>query len=81
MNNEDYIPTILDKVEEFFDIIDCLKSIYYENIRLKQENIKLRKESQERFEQIMDMNKKSQEGVNNWINLILDGKIKLVDKD
>ena len=78
MTEEDYAPTILDKIEEFFDIVDYLRCIYYENSRLKEENAKLRKESKDRLEQIMDMSRMSQEGVDNWVKAILDGKIKIV---
>ena len=75
--DKDYIPTIEEKIEDFFDIMDSLRSIYYENFRLKQENAKLREECQKRYEQIMDMSRMSQEGLNNWIQAMLDGKIKL----
>ena len=75
--DKDYIPTMEEKIEDFFDIMDSLRSIYYENFRLKQENTKLREECQKRYEQIMDMSRISQEGLNNWIQAMLDGKIKL----
>ena len=75
--DKDYIPTMEEKIEDFFDIMDSLRSIYYENFRLKQENTKLREECQKRYEQIMDMSRMSQEGLNNWIQAMLDGKIKL----
>ena len=75
--DKDYIPTMEEKIEDFFDIMDSLRSIYYENFRLKQENAKLREECQKRYEQIMDMSRMSQEGLNNWIQAMLDGKIKL----
>ena len=77
---KEYVPTIDEKIEDFFDVVDSLRYIYYENIRLKQENAKLKKESQERFEQIMNMSKMSQEGLDNWIKLICEGKIKINDK-
>ena len=75
------ISTMEERIEYFFDMIDNLRCIYYENIRLKQENIKLKKESKERFEQIMEMSKESQEGLDNWIKLILDEKIIIKDND
>lgn len=75
MKNEEYIQTINEKVEDFLDIMDYLRSIYYENLRLKEENAKLKKESKERFEQIMKMSDLSQRGINNWVNAILNGKI------
>lgn len=75
MNNEEYIPTMEEKIDEFFDIMDNLRCIYYENIRLKAEITKLKKESQERHNQIMEMARMSEEGLHNWINSILDGKI------
>lgn len=77
---KEYVPTIDEKIEDFFDVVDSLRYIYYENIRLKQENAKLKKESQERFEQIMKMSEMSQEGLDNWIKLICKGKIKINDK-
>jgi SepF-like predicted cell division protein (DUF552 family) len=77
MNNKEYVPTMEEKIDEFFDVMDILRSAYYENIRLKQEVAKLKKESKERFEQIMDMSRKSQQGLDNWIKLLLEGKIKI----
>lgn len=77
MNNEEYIPTMEESIEYFFDMMDNLRSVYYENFRLKQEVAKLKKESKERFEQIMDMSRKSQQGLDNWIGLLLEGKIKI----
>jgi len=75
MKNEEYIQTISEKVEDFLDMMDYLRSIYYENFRLKEEIAILKKENQERFDQIMKMSKMSEEGLHNWVNAILDGKI------
>ena len=63
------------KIDEFFDIMDNLKAAYYENFRLRAEITKLKKESQERHDQIMEMARMSGEGLHNWIDAILEGKI------
>jgi len=64
-------------IEEFFDMMDTLRCIYYENIRLREENKKLKEESDARHKQIMDMAKTSEEGLHKWINAIFNGDIKL----
>lgn len=75
MNNE-----FLDRIEEFFDIVDTLKVAYYENIRLRQENKELKERLDEHHKQIMRMANMSEQGTRNWINAILEGKIKLTEK-
>ena len=64
-------------IEEFFDMMDTLRCIYYENTRLREENKKLKEESDARHKQIMNMARMSEEGLHNWINVILSGDIKL----
>ena len=75
MKEDEHISSMEEQIEYFFDMMDNLRNIYYENLRLKAEIAKLKKENQERFEQIINMSKKSEEGLHNWINAILDGKI------
>lgn len=70
----------LDRIEEFFDIVDALKVAYYENIRLRQENKELKERLDEHHKQIMRMANMSEQGTRNWINAILEGKIKLTEK-
>lgn len=70
----------LDHIEEFFDIVDALKVAYYENIRLRQENKELKERLDEHNKQIMRMAEMSEQGTRNWINAILEGKIKLTGK-
>lgn len=70
----------LDRIEEFFDIVDALKVAYYENIRLRQENKELKERLDEHHKQIMRMAEMSEQGTRNWINAILEGKIKLTGK-
>lgn len=70
----------LDRIEEFFDIVDALKVAYYENIRLRQENKELKERLDEHHKQIMRMANMSEQGTRNWINAILEGKIKLTGK-
>ena len=70
----------LDHIEEFFDIVDALKVAYYENIRLRQENKELKERLDEHHKQIMRMANMSEQGTKNWINAILEGKIKLTGK-
>lgn len=70
----------LDRIEEFFDIVDALKVAYYENIRLRQENKELKERLDEHHKQIMRMASMSEQGTRNWINAILEGKIKLTGK-
>lgn len=70
----------LNPIEEFFDIVDALKVAYYENIRLRQENKELKERLDEHHKQIMRMAEMSEQGTRNWINAILDGKIKLTGK-
>lgn len=70
----------LDRIEEFFDIVDALKVAYYENIRLRQENKELKERLDEHHKQIMRMANMSEQGTRNWINAILEGKIKLTKK-
>ena len=69
-----------DRIEEFFDIVDALKVAYYENIRLRQENKELKERLDEHHKQIMRMANMSEQGTRNWINAILEGKIKLTGK-
>ena len=64
-------------IEEFLDMMDALRCIYYENFRLREENKKLKEESNARHKQIMDMARMSEEGLHNWINAIIEGDIKL----
>ena len=70
----------LDRIEEFFDIVDALKVAYYENMRLRQENKDLKERLDEHHKQIMRMAEMSEQGTRNWINAILEGKIKLTGK-
>lgn len=70
----------LDRIEEFFDIVDALKVAYYENMRLRQENKELKERLDEHNKQIMEMAEMSEQGTKNWINAILEGKIKLTEK-
>ncbi len=70
----------LDRIEEFFDIVDALKVAYYENMRLHQENKELKERLDEHNKQIMKMAEMSEQGTKNWINAILEGKIKLTGK-
>ena len=81
MKKDKYIPPFEKKVEDFLDIMDYLRGIYYENFRLREENAKLRKVSQERFEQIMRMSRLSQQGLDNWMKAILEGKVKICNND
>ena len=69
-----------DRIEEFFDIVDALKVAYYENIRLRQENKELKERLDDRHKQIMRMADMSEQGTRNWINAILEGKIKITGK-
>lgn len=64
-------------IEEFFDMMDALRCIYYENIRLRKENKELKEENDARHKQIMNMARMSEEGLHNWINAICNGDIKL----
>lgn len=75
MNNE-----FLDRIEEFFDIMETLRVAYYENIKLRQENKELKERLDEHHKQIMRMAEMSEQGTRNWINAILEGKIKLTGK-
>ena len=65
---------------EFFDIVNALEGIYYENIRLRKENKELKERLDEHHKQIMRMASMSEQGTRNWINAILEGKIKLTGK-
>ena len=67
-----------DPVEDFFIVIDNLRDAYYENIRLKEEIKNLKEEKERYHKQIMEMARTSEEGLHNWINAILDGKLKVV---
>ena len=70
----------LDPIEEFFDIVDALKVAYYENIRLRQENKELKERLDKCHKQIMGMAAMSEQGTRNWIDAILEGKIKITGK-
>lgn len=65
---------------EFFDVVNALEGIYYENIRLRKENKELKERLDEHHKQIMRMASMSEQGTRNWINAILEGKIKLTGK-
>jgi regulator of replication initiation timing len=65
---------------EFFDVVNDLEGIYYENIRLRKENKELKERLDEHHKQIMRMAEMSEQGTRNWINAIMDGKIKLTGK-
>lgn len=65
---------------EFFDVVNALEGIYYENIRLRKENKELKERLDEHHKQIMRMAEMSEQGTRNWINAILEGKIKLTGK-
>ena len=65
---------------EFFDVVNTLEGIYYENIRLRKENKELKERLDEHHKQIMRMARMSEQGTRNWINAILEGKIKLTGK-
>jgi regulator of replication initiation timing len=65
---------------EFFDVVNDLEGIYYENIRLRKENKELKERLDEHHKQIMRMAEMSEQGTRNWINAILEGKIKLTGK-
>ena len=69
-----------DPVIEFFDVIDTLKEAYIENFRLRDENKVLKERLDEHHKQIMRMAAMSEQGTRNWINAILEGKIKLTGK-
>jgi regulator of replication initiation timing len=70
----------LDRIDEFFDIMETLRVAYYENIQLRQENKELKERLDEHHKQIMRMAEMSEQGTRNWINAILEGKIKLTGK-
>lgn len=65
---------------EFFDVVNALEEMYYENARLKAENKDLKERLDEHHKQIMRMAEMSEQGTRNWINAILEGKIKLTGK-
>jgi regulator of replication initiation timing len=65
---------------EFFDVINALEEIYYENARLKAENKDLKERLDEHHKQIMRMANMSEQGTRNWIDAILEGKIKITEK-
>ena len=67
-------------ITEFFDVVNALEGIYYENIRLRKENKELKERLDEHHKQIMRMASMSEQGTRNWINAIMDGKIKLTGK-
>lgn len=67
-------------ITEFFDVINALEEMYYENARLKAENKELKERLDEHHKQIMRMAAMSEQGTRNWINAILEGKIKLTGK-
>lgn len=71
----------LDRIDEFFDIMDALKVAYYENIRLRKENKELKERLDEHHKQIMRMANMSEQGTRNWINAILEGKVKLQENE
>lgn len=68
---------MINSLEEFFDIMDALRCIYYENKELRKENKELKERLDANHKQIMRMAAMSEQGVKNWINAIMDGKIKL----
>ena len=65
---------------EFFDVVNALEGMYYENARLKEENKELKERLDEHHKRIMKMAEMSEQGTRNWINAILEGKIKLTEK-
>ena len=67
-------------ITEFFDVINALEEMYYENARLKAENKDLKERLDEHHKQIMRMANMSEQGVRNWIDAILEGKIKITGK-
>ena len=76
MTNDEF----MCKIEDFFEIIETLRVAFYENIQLRQENKELKEKLEAHHKQIMRMAEMSEQGTRNWINAILDGKIKLTGK-
>lgn len=67
-------------ITEFFDVINALQEMYYENARLKAENKELKERLDSEHKQIMKMTAMSEQGTRNLVNAILEGKIKLTGK-
>lgn len=77
---ESYEEEYRDNIEFFLDTMESLRSIYYENIRLRKENQELRERCEANHKQIMNMARMSEEGLHNWINAICKGDIKINKK-
>lgn len=61
----------------FVDLGYSIESLIAENEHLEEENAKLKKENKERFDMIMGMAKRSQEGVKDFIKLVMKGDISI----
>lgn len=68
-------------ITEFFDVINVLEEMYYENARLKDENKYLKERLDSEHKRIMEMAAMAEQGTRNWINAILDGKIELQENE
>lgn len=64
-----------DFLYTFVDLGYSIESLITENERLERENAKLKEENNKRYNMIMNMAKRSQEGVENFIKLIMKGDI------
>lgn len=68
-------------ITEFFDVINALEEMYYENARLKDENKYLKERLDSEHKRIMEMAAMAEQGTRNWINAILEGKIELQENE
>lgn len=77
MEKEDHFR---NPITEFFDVINALQEMYYENARLKAENRELKERLDSEHKQIMKMTVMSEQGTRSLVNAILEGKIKITGK-